>query len=174
METERLRIRRMEQADESAFTGGIADRALRTAYGFPAEADADVLRKIFSRFSTLPGAYALVEKETGKMAGFMLDVDPELPEETAAGLPGRGRTLAYAVFRPFRRRGYMLETLDAYIGRLFQEGNTGYVHCGHFPENEPSRNLLRKLGFREYSRHTAASGTIVDEILIRWKGEKEP
>ena len=164
MESERLLIRRMEEADESAFTRGIADRALRAAYGFPAEADGEVSRKIFRRFRMLPGAYAMIEKTSDTMIGFLLDVEPELPAETAAGLPGKGRTLAYAVFPPYQRRGYMQEALEAYIPYLLWDTGAAYIHCGHFPENIPSRNLLRKLGFHEYTRHSRGGRIIIDEI----------
>ena len=98
------------------------------------------------------------------MIGFLLDLAPELPEETASSLPEKGRTLAYAVFPPYQRKGYMQEALEALVPELFQ--TVGYIHCGHFEENEPSRNLLRKLGFREFAGHTAGKKRIVDEILF--------
>ncbi|MBP5726421.1 MAG: GNAT family N-acetyltransferase, partial [Clostridia bacterium] len=163
MESKRLLIRRMEKEDESSFVSGIADRALRTAYGFPEEMDDALSAKIFERFSGLEGGYSLIEKGSGEMIGFLLDVDPELPENLRAGLPGSGRTLAYAVFAPYQRRGYMLETMQAVIPELFR--NAEYIHCGHFEENIPSRELLRKLGFREYASHQVRDRLIIDEIL---------
>ena len=108
MESERLLIRPMRETDESAFTEGIRDRTLRVMYGFPPEMDETVPPKIFRRFLGLPGARAMAEKDSGRMAGFLLDADPELPAELAAGLPPKGRTLAYAVFPLYQRRGYML------------------------------------------------------------------
>ena len=163
MESARLLMRPMEDGDENAFVSGIADRGLRIAYGFPADMEADVSVQIFRHFRGLDRALSLVEKQSGEMIGFLLDLVPELPEETAARLPGKGRTLAYAVFPPFQRKGYMQETLEALIPELLR--TAGYTHCGHFEENEPSRNLLRKLGFREYARHMAGKKLIVDEIL---------
>lgn len=165
MESTRLLIRRMEKGDEASFVSGIADRALRIAYGFPAEMDDTVSAKIFERFSGLNNSYSLVEKKTGTVIGFLLEVEPELPESLRTGLPEKGRTLAYAVFPPYQRRGYMLETLQAMIPELFR--NAEYIHCGHFEENIPSRELLRKLGFREYARHQSRDKLILDEILRR-------
>ena len=73
METARLLIRHMKEADEQAFIRGIADQALRTAYGFPAEMDDAVPPQIFRHFCGLRNAFALVEKNRGEMTGFLLD-----------------------------------------------------------------------------------------------------
>ena len=164
MESARLLIRPMEDGDESAFVRGIADRDLRAAYGFPVDMEEDVSVQIFRHFRGLDRALSLVAKESGEMIGFLLDLAPELPEETASSLPEKGRTLAYAVFPPYQRKGYMQEALETLVPELFRA--VEYIHCGHFEENEPSRNLLRKLGFREYARHTAGKKLIVDEILF--------
>ncbi len=165
MESARLLIRRMEKGDEAAFVSGIADRALRIAYGFPPDMEDQMSSKIFERFSGLESSYSLIEKGTGKMIGFLLEVDPELPEDLRKGLPGTGKTLAYAVFPPYQRMGYMLETLQALIPELFRKAE--YIHCGHFEENIPSWELLRKLGFREHARHQVRDRLIIDEILRR-------
>ena len=167
MESTRLLIRRMEKVDEASFVSGIADRALRIAYGFPADMDDAVSAKIFERFFCLNNSYSLVEKDSGAVIGFLLEVEPELPENLRTGLPERGRTLAYAVFPPYQRKGYMLEALQAVIPELFRCAGVEYIHCGHFEENIPSRELLRKLGFREYASHQKRDKLIIDEILRR-------
>ena len=167
METSRLMIRTLEDGDEQPFISGIRDRSLRTAYGFPPDMDDGVSAKIFSHFRGLENAFALAGRASGEMIGFLLDVDPELPGELTAGLPQSGRTLAFAVFPSLQRQGYMREALHCYISRLFWETETAYIHCGHFTDNEASRNLLRGLGFREYGRHEAGGRVIVDEILFR-------
>ena len=167
METERLVIRPIGDGDEEAFIRGISDRTLRMMYGFPAEMDETVPPQIFRHFRSLRDAYALVEKKTGEMSGFLLDVAPELPAEISARLPGKGRTLAFAVYLPYRRRGYMREALREYIRNLFETTDTAFVHCGHFPKNLPSEKLLQGLEFREFSRHTAGKKEIVDKVLFR-------
>ena len=167
MESIRLLIRRMGKGDEAAFVSGIADRALRIAYGFPPDMEDQMSSKIFERFSGLEGGYSLIEKGSGEMIGFLLEVDPELPEDLRKSLPCTGKTLAYAVFPAYQRKGYMLETLQAVIPELFGNAGAEYIHCGHFEENIPSRELLRKLGFREYASHQVRDRLIIDEILRR-------
>ena len=165
MESARLQIRPIEAADEDAFVSGIADRALRTAYGFPAEMDDDTARQIFRHFCGLDHACSLVEKSSWRMIGFLLSVSPELPDDVRAHFPDKGKTLAYAVYPPFQRRGYMAEALEAVIQHLSGTGAADYVHCGHFEENIASRELLHKLGFQEYGRHKSGNRLIIDEIL---------
>ena len=165
METSRLLIRPMKESDENAFVSGIADRNLRVLYGFPADMDESVPPKIFYRFCKLPRAYSIVEKKTNSMIGFLLDVDPELPEDISSNLPKKGRTLAFATFPPYQRQGYMEEALKAYIPYQLQNNGTEYIHCGHFMDNNPSRYLLLKLGFHEYSKHEFKGRIIIDQII---------
>ena len=167
MESARLLIRPMEAADKNAFVSGIADKTLRTAYGFPAEMADDIASQIFQHFFGLNGTYTLAEKSSGEIIGFLLEVPPELPDEIRRGLPEKGKTLAYAVFPPFQRKGYMYEVLKAVIQQLFETGIADYIHCGHFTENISSRELLRRLGFQEYASHRAGSRLVIDEILMR-------
>ena len=164
METNRLFIRPMTESDQNAFLNGIADRALRIAYGFPKELDETVSLKIFRHFCELKGSYSMIEKATGNMIGFLLDVDVELPEKIVGTLEGKGRTLAFAIFSPYQRKGYMEETLNAYIPHLFRDNAVTYIHCGHFTDNEPSRRLLQKIGFHEYANHAFKERVIIDQI----------
>lgn len=167
MTTERLLTRPMKDSDETAFINGTADRSLRTAYGLPEDMDAATASKIFRHFCALPGAYSIVDQRTDDMIGFLLEVDPELPAGIAEGLSGKGRTLAFAVFPPYQRQGYMEETLNAYIPQLFQKQGADYIHCGHFSDNEPSSRLLQKVGFQKFAEHTIQTRIVIDRLLRR-------
>ncbi len=161
MQTARLFIRPIKKEDEISFISGISDNSLCAAYGFPTDMNTATARNIFTHFLSIGTAYSLIRTNTETMIGFLLDVPPELPENIASGLPDNGRTLAYSVFPAFQRQGYMEEALRAYISSM----ESGYIHCGHYPENTPSKKLLRKLGFHEWTSHQAGSRMIVDEIL---------
>ena len=67
MESTRLLIRRMEKEDEASFVSGIADRALRIAYGFPADMDDAVSAKIFERFFCLTAGNCSANWDSGSM-----------------------------------------------------------------------------------------------------------
>lgn len=167
METDRLYIRPMDKSDEKAFINGIEDRALRVAYGFPENMDDTVPPQIFRQFCSLSGAYSIIEKPTDRMVGFLLNVESELPETAKKTLQGTGRTLAFAIFKSYQRQGYMAETLNAYIHLLFLNSEVSYIHCGHFTDNEPSRLLLEKIGFKEYGNHAVKERVIIDCIKAK-------
>ena len=165
IETERLILRPFSPQDEEAFIRGIADDELRRMYGFPAELTEERARRIFARFSTLP-AFGLVRKTDKALIGFLLDVAPELPEEMLRSLPDGGRTLAYATFPTYQRRGYMREALTAVIEDHFHSGSATFIHCGHYPFNSPSEALLRSLGFYACGQHAMGSAIILDKTLF--------
>ena len=164
METNRLLIRPMQESDQNAFRNGIADQTLRIAYGFPKDINEATSLRIFQHFCEIPGAYSIIEKAAGNMIGFLLEVEPELPDSIAKTLPSKGRTLAFAVFPPYQRQGYMEETLNAFISDLFRNHAAAYIHCGHFTDNEPSRRLLQKMGFQAYAKHMVKEKIIIDQI----------
>ncbi len=167
IETKRLILRPLSPQDEEAFIRGIADDELRRMYGFPAEMSEDKARRIFAHFLRLPTAYGLVRKTNDALMGFVLDVAPELPEDILHTLPEGGRTLAYATFRLYRRQGYMREALSALIDDHFRSEYVSFIHCGHFPFNEPSEKLLHSLGFIPYGHHASGSASIIDEIRCK-------
>lgn len=166
IETKRLILRPLASQDEEAFIRGIADDELRRMYGFPAELSEERARRIFARFSVL-SAYGLVRKTDSTLVGFLLDVAPELPEEMLRSLPEGGRTLAYATFPLYQWQGYMREALAALIEEHFHSKSTSFIHCGHFPFNEPSEKLLLSLGFTPYGEHALGKATIIDKIRCK-------
>ena len=167
IETKRLILRPLSLQDEETFIHGIADDELRRMYGFPAEMSEDKAHRIFAHFSALPTAYGLVRKTDDVLLGFVLDVAPELPEDVLRSLPEGGRTLAYATFSPYQRQGYMREALSALIENHFRSESVSFIHCGHFPFNEPSEKLLHSLGFKPYGHHASGPVSIIDEILYK-------
>ena len=135
-------------------------------YGLPKDMPSGTASEIFEQFLALPASYALERKADSAVTGFILDVPPELPEEFLRSLPEGGRTLAYATFPAYQRQGYMREALGAVIRSHFKARTAGFIHCGHFSRNIPSRCLLRSLGFSEYGRHAVRDETVIDEILL--------
>ena len=65
----------------------------------------------------------------------------------------------------------MYEALQAVISYRLETED--YIHCGHYEDNVPSRELLRKLGFREYSQHRFGNRVVIDEVFLRSELRKE-
>ena len=171
IETPRLLLRPLEEADLTAFSTYVLDAELSRMYGLPTNMDHDTAAKIFHAFLQGGMTSALVLRETGCMIGHLMAVPPELPAEAMTRLDGKqGVTLAYAVAPGHQRQGLAFEALSAAIGYLFQQG-MDYIHCGYYDFNLPSRRLQEKLGFQPFGTHSFQrrkdSITIIDNILWR-------
>lgn len=166
LQTERLTLRPFTPQDEVAFIVGIQDEELRRMYGFPAELSRDTARQIFKHFSNLSTALGLIRNEDKGLIGFLLDVPAELSEPMLGTLTEGGRTLAFATFAPYQRQGYMREAIQAVMEQHRKTKEAPYLHCGHFPFNEPSQRLLAALGFTPYGQHTVGTLNILDKIYM--------
>lgn len=58
-------------------------------------------------------------------------------------------SIGYWVGEPYARRGYMAEAVALTLTFAFENLNLHRVEAACLPHNTPSRNLLRKSGFRE-------------------------
>ena len=171
IETPRLLLRPLEEADLTAFSTYVLDAELSRMYGLPTNMDHDTAAKIFHAFLQGGLTSALVLRKTSCMIGHLMAVPPELPAEAMTRLDGKqGVTLAYAVAPGHQRQGLAFEALSAAIGYLFQQG-MDYIHCGYYDFNLPSRRLQEKLGFQPFGTHIFQrrkdSFTIIDNILWR-------
>lgn len=171
IETPRLLLRPLEEADLASFSTYVMDAELSRMYGLPVGMDHDTAAKIFHAFLRGGKTSALVLRETGCMIGHLMAVPPELPAETMTRLDDKqGVTLAYAIAPGHQRQGLACEALSAAIGHLFRQG-MDYIHCGYYDFNLPSRCLQEKLGFQPFGTHSFQrrkdSITIVDNILWR-------
>ena len=171
METVKVILRHLATEDEDAFVNGIRDKSLRSAYGFPPDMNDRTASQIFQRFCGMNSAFAMLTALSLTSAAlsrsYILSFVSPSATDIRAGLPEKGQTLAFAVFPLWQRQGYMEEALRRYIDQLFHDTGTAYIHCGHFAENLPSRSLLQKLRFHDYSQHRIGSRIIIDEILFR-------
>ncbi|MBQ8312848.1 MAG: GNAT family N-acetyltransferase [Clostridia bacterium] len=171
IETPRLLLRPLEEADLTAFSAYVMDATLSRMYGLPVGMDHDTAAKIFQAFLRGGKTSALVLRKTGCMIGHLMAVPPELPAEAMTRLDGKqGVTLAYAISPGHQRQGLAFEALSAAIDHLFRQG-MDYVHCGYYDFNLPSRRLQEKLGFQPFGTHSFqrqdGTITIMDNILFK-------
>jgi ribosomal-protein-alanine N-acetyltransferase len=78
-------------------------------------------------------------------------------------------TVGYWVGRPYTRQGYARAAVCAVISHAFQSMQLERIEAATLPHNEPSKQLLRQLGFREegYARqYLRINGSRQDHILF--------
>jgi [ribosomal protein S5]-alanine N-acetyltransferase len=62
--------------------------------------------------------------------------------------PAQAGTLGYWIGAPFARQGYMREAILAVVHHAFHELDLSRIEAACLPENQPSRGLLEKAGFK--------------------------
>jgi ribosomal-protein-alanine N-acetyltransferase len=62
--------------------------------------------------------------------------------------PAQAGTMGYWIGECFARQGYMREALEAMVHHAFTELDLSRLEAGCLPENQPSRGLLEKVGFK--------------------------
>ena len=63
-----------------------------------------------------------------------------------------GREIGYVLSKDYWGRGLMPEAVRASIGYLFDELRLDFIVCGHFVENDQSRRVQEKCGFKHVKR----------------------
>ncbi|WP_317057290.1 GNAT family N-acetyltransferase [Roseovarius rhodophyticola] len=62
--------------------------------------------------------------------------------------PAQAGTLGYWTGEPYARQGFMREALLAMVHHAFERLNLSRLEAACLPENQPSRRLLEKCGFK--------------------------
>ncbi len=75
--------------------------------------------------------------------------------ENRRSWPANTVTLGYWIGAHYRRRGYMREAVEAAVRHAFDELDVSRVEAACVPENEASRRLLLRCGFRREGRADA-------------------
>jgi RimJ/RimL family protein N-acetyltransferase len=146
LDTPRLRLRRFEPADATAFAAYRSDPATATFQSweapFPLAAAEELLAVFASTHPGMPGdshQYAIERRDGPGLIGDLmlkLDEDPRLAEV--------GFTLAPA----HRGQGFATEAVRAVLDHVFEAGGVHRVEGRCDARNLASANVLRRAGFR--------------------------
>jgi RimJ/RimL family protein N-acetyltransferase len=123
--------------------------------GWPDPHDAGFLRLRLRQLGEQPEleewfAYAVVDPGTRELVGHAgFHGPPGINALKAADAVEVG----YAIFEPYRRRGYATEVVRALIRWANETHGIVRFVASVSPENEPSLRLVRRLGFAEVGRH---------------------
>jgi len=62
--------------------------------------------------------------------------------------PAQSATVGYWIGQPYARQGYMREAVTAVVHHAFTQLDLSRIEAGCLPENEASRGVLEKTGFK--------------------------
>ena len=159
IETERLILRPWMESDlddffEYASVDGVGQMAGWLPHQSPEET-----KLILDMFITHKKTLALVWKQTGKVIG-SLGIEPMRPDPESSDK--MGRELGYVLNKDYWGRGLMPEAVNAVIDYCFNVLGFDYLTCGHFVQNERSRRVIEKSGFKFFdeSAFSTHMGTV--------------
>lgn len=145
LETNRLILRRLTEADFSALHGVLSKESVMYAWehGFSREESADFLQRMMRRYETDGYAYfAAIEKESGAFLGVIGLLAEEIAGEACTGV-------GYILDDRFWGKGYAAEGAQACLDYAFSVLHAPRVIADIRPENTASRRVAARLGMQE-------------------------
>lgn len=161
LKTERLVLRPwnlddLEDLHEYAKVDGVGQMA-----GWLPHDSKETSLTILEKFIAGKKTFAL--EYNGKVIGSLgieLYHEQELPEFQEK----QGRELGYVLSKDYWGQGLMPEAVKEVIRYLFEEMKLDFLVCGHFVENEQSKRVQEKCGFKHYklTKHETRYGIVKD------------
>lgn len=150
VETSRLLLRRLEEADFPAYAAYAVDDEMSRMMGRAfLHAETDIRQNFDWLKDKEPRCYGIVEKANEQLIGNLNIVALPAPLAALPQLQGkRGQTLSFCIRRESQRKGYAAEAIRAVIAELFDDEHFDFVQCGCYSFNTPSRMLQERLGFQ--------------------------
>lgn len=153
IETERLVLRAWKETDledlyEYAKTDGVGQMA-----GWLPHKSIQESKTILDMFIKDKNEFALELKENHKVIGSLgleelsLSLSKEYDNLT-------GREIGYVLSKDFWGKGLMPEAVNAVVEFCFKQEKYDYLMCSHFIENNQSKRVIEKSGFKFVKKNT--------------------
>jgi len=143
-ETERLILRRWEEADAESLFEYASDPAVGPIAGWPAHKSIEESRNVILNVFSGGECYAICEKAAGKAIGA---ISLKLNGSTDMTERDDECELGYWIGRPFWGRGYVPEAAREILRHGFEELGMTTIWCGYYDGNQKSKRVQEKLGF---------------------------
>ena len=147
LETERLILRKWQETDLNDFYEYASVEGVGEMAGWPHHQDIETSKRILSGFIEGCEVYAMVLKSEDKVIG-SLGIHDRLPDpEYKADVQ---REIGYVLSRDYWGQGFVPEAVREVIRYAFEDIGADVLWCAHFMENNQSRRVIEKSGFKYY------------------------
>ena len=144
IETQRLLLRPWREEDLEDLYAYARDPQVGPGAGWKPHESIRESQQILKTVLMVPEVWALELRETGRPIGSI-----GLHRDRKRNLPASVvREIGYWLGRPYWGRGFMPEAVRAVLDYAFAKLQLELVSCSHFPDNDASRRVIEKLGFR--------------------------
>lgn len=147
IETPRLILRPWQETDLRDFNAYASEAGVGECAGWKHHESMEESLRILRMFIEGKHTFALVEKESGRAVGSVgLEAPSDFADEGDSEL--FGCEIGYVLSKSCWGKGYMTEAVRAVLQFCFRELRMDWVTCAHFTENDRSRRVIEKCGFR--------------------------
>lgn len=162
LQTERLVLRAFDPNDAVDVYAFAQSETVGRMAGFVPHKSLEDSRRMVSQFIASGEVWAIVEKRTGRVIGFI-----SLHKDSAR-FTANARKLGYTLGEEYWGQGFATETCRALLHYAFEELNCPVVSVSHFPFNQKSRRVIKKLGFTYEGvmrhAHDLPDGSVADLV----------
>lgn len=170
--TERLLLRRWKSEDFSIYKELMSDPEVMIPAGMEPAKTLDKCASLFAKDRRNDGCFAAVLRETGEIIG-RIKFQTDLRRFHVKSL-----SVCYEFRKEFWGHGYATEALCAMIIRGFEREKLDVLGISHYAENDASRRVIEKCGFRyEGTVHRSCrrpDGKIMDDVCYYLLREDYP
>ena len=142
IETQRLLLRRWEHKDFQAYVMIVSDPEVMAPAGCQPAGTLDAAAALFARDLRNDLCYAIVLRENDEVIG-RIKFQSDLRRFHVNSL-----SIGYELRRDKWGRGYMTEALAAMVTCAFAKKKVDVLAVSHYSDNERSRRVIEKCGFR--------------------------
>ena len=163
METERLLLRKWNEADAESLFEFASDPDVGPIAGWPPHRSIEESRDIIKNVLCGAECYAVCEKENGKAIG---TVELKLNGHTDMTERDDECELGYCLGKPYWGRGYMPEAAREIIRHAFEDLGMNTVWCGYYEGNLKSKRVQEKIGFVYHHTCRSVPVPLLNEVRV--------
>lgn len=169
LETPRLLLRPFTEADAADLFDYAKDPRVGPIAGWPPHENLAASREIIRTVLSMPGVFAMVLKENGKVVGSVGFVNNHPAGETCPD-----DELGYGLHPDYWGRGLMPEAAEAVLAWGFGQQRLERIWCGHYAGNWRSDRVICKCGFHyQFSRVEFVKGMGEERLTYYYLLTKE-
>lgn len=153
LETERLILRPWRPDDLDDLFAYASVEGVGEAAGWPHHKTRDDSKRILDSFIAEKNIFALEERESGRVIG-SLGLHPSWAKTEPEYAKHSQIEIGYVLARDRWGRGFMTEAVRRVLDYCFVTLGLDMVTVGHFTDNDRSRRVIEKCGFKPVKRGT--------------------
>ena len=163
METERLLLRKWNEADAESLFEFASDPDVGPIAGWPPHRSIEESRDIIKNVLCGAECYAVCEKENGKAIG---TVELKLNGHTDMTERDDECELGYCLGKQYWGRGYMPEAAREIIRHAFEDLGMNTIWCGYYEGNLRSKRVQEKVGFVYHHTCRSVPVPLLNEVRV--------